>query len=151
MISNIWYVGSAVQPRSQVLSPTRPGNEVVPSYAAIRPGLLEAWLVLTSVKYHGNLYILIPLNQRLALTRLRATGPRMIYFTTAGLPRSGKSQGKRKIFQGQGKVRDLKKKSGKIFDIVKVSEKSGNSVFRCVIISVPQEMHFLSEKMKSML
>ena len=40
-----------------------------------RPGLLEAWLVLTSVKYHGNLYILIPLNQRLALTRLRATGP----------------------------------------------------------------------------
>ena len=43
-----------------------------------RPGLLEAWLVLTSVKYHGNLYILIPLNQRLALTRLRATGPRCI-------------------------------------------------------------------------
>ena len=41
----------------------------------IWPGLLEAWLVLTSVKYHGNLYILIPLNQRLALTRLRATGP----------------------------------------------------------------------------
>ena len=41
-----------------------------------RPGLLEAWLVLTSVKYHGNLYILIPLNQRLVLTRLRATGPR---------------------------------------------------------------------------
>ena len=39
------------------------------------PGLLEAWLVLFSVKYHGNLYILIPLNQRLALTRLRATGP----------------------------------------------------------------------------
>ena len=39
------------------------------------PGLLEAWLVLTSVKYHGNLYILIPLNQRLALTRLRATSP----------------------------------------------------------------------------
>ena len=38
------------------------------------PGLLEAWLVLTSVKYHGN-HILIPLNQRLALTRLRATGP----------------------------------------------------------------------------
>ena len=39
------------------------------------PGLLEAWLVLTNVKYHGNLYILIPLNQRLALTRLQATGP----------------------------------------------------------------------------
>ena len=44
-------------------------------YIVTRPGLLEAWLVLTSVKYHGNLYILIPLNQRLALTRLRATGP----------------------------------------------------------------------------
>ena len=42
-----------------------------------RPGLLEAWLVLTSVKHHGNLYNLIPLNQRLALTRLRATGPRL--------------------------------------------------------------------------
>ena len=27
-----------------------------------RPGLLEAWLVLTSIKYHGNLYILIPLS-----------------------------------------------------------------------------------------
>ena len=45
---------------------------------ATRPGLLEAWLVLTSVKYHENLYILIPLNQRLALTRLRATGPRSV-------------------------------------------------------------------------
>ena len=44
----------------------------------MRPGLLEAWLVLTSVKYHGNLYILIPLNQLLALTRLRATGPRLL-------------------------------------------------------------------------
>ena len=30
---------------------------------------------------------------------------------------------------GQGKVREFFKKSGKIFDIVKVSEKSGNSVF----------------------
>ena len=39
------------------------------------PRLLEAWLVLTSVKYHENLYILIPLNQRLALTRLQATSP----------------------------------------------------------------------------
>ena len=46
---------------------------------AIRPGLLEAWLVLTSVKYHGNLYILIPLNQRLALTSLWATGPRCTF------------------------------------------------------------------------
>ena len=40
--------------------------------------MLEAWLVLTSVKYHRNLYILTPLNQRLAPTRLRATGPRSI-------------------------------------------------------------------------
>ena len=38
-----------------------------------------------------------------------------------GLPRSGKSQGKTKIFQGKGKVRKFFKKSGKIFDIVKVS------------------------------
>ena len=45
------------------------------SFSPYWPGLLEAWLVLTSVKYYGNLYILIPLNQRLALTRLRATGP----------------------------------------------------------------------------
>ena len=33
---------------------------------------------VTSVKYHGNLYILISLNQRLVLTRLRATGPRSL-------------------------------------------------------------------------
>ena len=49
------------------------------------PGLLEAWLVLTSVKYHGNLYNLIPLNQRLALTRLRATGPCSLHLK----PKSG--------------------------------------------------------------
>ena len=29
--------------------------------------LLEAWLALTGVKYHGNLYVLVPLNQRLGL------------------------------------------------------------------------------------
>ena len=46
----------------------------VVNFPSTWPGLLEAWLVLTSVKYHGNLYILIPLNQWLALTRLRATG-----------------------------------------------------------------------------
>jgi len=45
------------------------------------------------------------------------------------LARSGKSQGKTKIFQGQGKVREFLKKSEKIFDIDEVSEKSGNSVF----------------------
>ena len=49
----------------------------ISQYIETRPGLLEAWLVLTSVKYHGNLYILIPLNHWLALTRLRATGPRL--------------------------------------------------------------------------
>ena len=40
----------------------------------------------------------------------------------AGLPRSWKIQGKTKIFQGQGKI----------FDIGKVSEKLGNSVFRFI-------------------
>ena len=29
---------------------------------SIWPGLLEAWLALTSVKYHGNLLVLIPLS-----------------------------------------------------------------------------------------
>ena len=53
----------------------------VTRYLSFWPGLLEAWLVLTSVKYHGNLYILKPLNQRLALTRLRATGPWHQYST----------------------------------------------------------------------
>ena len=43
-----------------------------------RPGLLEAWLVLTSVSYHRNVLVSIPLNQWLALTILRATGPRAI-------------------------------------------------------------------------
>ena len=47
-----------------------------------------------------------------------------------GLPRSGKSQGKTKSFQGQGKVREFCKRSGKISVLVKVSEKSGNFVFR---------------------
>ena len=37
-------------------------------------GLL-AWLALTSVKYHDNPLILMPLNQWLALTMLRTTGP----------------------------------------------------------------------------
>ena len=46
------------------------------------------------------------------------------------MPRSGKSQGKSKIFQGQGKVREFCKRSGKISVLVKVSEKSGNFVFR---------------------
>ena len=41
-----------------------------------RAELLEAWLALTSVKYHDNLLILMLLNQWLALTVLRTTGPR---------------------------------------------------------------------------
>ena len=41
--------------------------------------------------------------------------------------------GKTEIFHGQGKVREFFKKSGKIFDIVKVSEKSGNSVFWFIV------------------
>ena len=40
----------------------------------------------------------------------------------AGLPRSWKSQRKTKNVQGQGKI----------FDVGKVSEKSGNSVFRFI-------------------
>ena len=39
-----------------------------------RAELLEAWLALTSVKYHDNLLILMLLNQWLALTMLRTTG-----------------------------------------------------------------------------
>ena len=34
---------------------------------------------------------------------------------------------------GQGKVREFFKKSGEIFDIVKVSKKSGNSVFWFIV------------------
>ena len=54
---------------------------------------------------------------------------------------SGKSQG---VFF---------EKSGKVFDIVKVSEKSGNYVFGFQFISFLQdfEMHFHLETMKSML
>ena len=37
--------------------------------------LLEAWLVLTSINYHRNVSVSIPLNQWLALTMLRATSP----------------------------------------------------------------------------
>ena len=53
----------------------------------------------------------------------------------SGLPRSGKSQGKTKNFQGLVKfmktfsVREFCKKSGKISVLVKVREKSGNFVF----------------------
>ena len=43
-----------------------------------RAELLEAWLALTSVNYHDNLLILMLLNQLLALTMLRTTGPRKL-------------------------------------------------------------------------
>ena len=41
--------------------------------------LLEAWLALTSVKYHDNLLILMLINQWLALAMLRTTGPRLLF------------------------------------------------------------------------
>ena len=66
------------------------------------PGLLEAWLVLTSVKYHGNLYILIPLNQRLALTRLRVTGPWTLKFPYVKL-KTTKTYNRFKDSQNNGK------------------------------------------------
>ena len=74
-------------------------------------------------------------------------------WTTSRLPWSGKTQGKTKIYQGQGKVREFSKKSEKIFDIVRVSEKSGNSVFPFIVhkFSSIFEMHFLLENTKSIL
>ena len=45
----------------------------------------------------------------------------------------GKAREKRNCVQGQGKVREFFKKSGKIFVIVKASETSGNSVFRFIV------------------
>ena len=56
-------------------------------------------------------------------------------------------------FQGQGKVRKFFKTLGKIFDIVKVSEKSGNSVFRFILHKFSSRFwnHFLLEKTKRML
>ena len=41
--------------------------------------------------------------------------------------------GKNKTFSRSGKVRELFKKSGKIFGIVKVSERLGDSVFRFIV------------------
>ena len=52
--------------------------KIIVIYLGSRPGLLEAWLALTSVKYRGNLWVLTPLTQRLAQTRLRATAPRSL-------------------------------------------------------------------------
>ena len=36
-----------------------------------------------------------------------------------GLPRSGKSKGNTKIFQGQGKVREFSNRSGKTLEVCK--------------------------------
>ena len=46
--------------------------------------------------------------------------------TVTGFPRSGKSQGKIKKVQGQGKVREFCFWSGKFEILAKVREKSGN-------------------------
>ena len=56
----------------------------------------------------------------------------VLSFLSQGCHGQVKVRQKRKFFQGQGKVREFFKKSGKIFDIGKVSEKSGNSVFRFI-------------------
>ena len=45
----------------------------------------------------------------------------------------GKVREKRTFFQAQGKVREFLKKAGKIFNMVKVSEKSGNSLFLPIV------------------
>ena len=51
-------------------------SERVHTFSTNRAELLEAWLALTSVKYHDNLLTLMPLNHWLALTMLRTTGLR---------------------------------------------------------------------------
>ena len=53
--------------------------------------------------------------------------------TLSGLPQSGKCQGKTKIFQGQGKVREFFKRWGKILEVCKGQWKVW-------------ELYFLSEK-----
>ena len=71
-----WLFTSYAHGQVDVCKTWTPGSWTTPMDLQSWPGLLEAWLVLTSVKYHGNLYILIPVNQWIASTRLRATGPR---------------------------------------------------------------------------
>ena len=46
-----------------------------------RPEWLEAWFALTTGNNHRNVYVLILLNHWLALTMLRATGPRSSWFS----------------------------------------------------------------------
>ena len=49
----------------------------------------------------------------------RPTEVKLQPIVTLGLPSSRKSQGKTKIFQGQGKVREFCKRSGKILEVCK--------------------------------
>ena len=64
---------------SEVFSNVRKSSGYAQSCSIIiRAELFEAWLALTSVKYHDNLLILMLLNQWLALTILRTTGPRSL-------------------------------------------------------------------------
>ena len=71
-----WLFTNYAHGQADVCKTWTPGSWTTPMDLQSWPGLLEAWLVLTSVKYHGNVYILIPLYQRLAPTRLQATGRR---------------------------------------------------------------------------
>ena len=57
--------------------------EYSPSNKVPWPGLLEAWIAQTSVKYHGNLLVLIPLRADLHDTILsHATSSRLAYDMT---------------------------------------------------------------------
>ena len=58
---------------------------------------------------------------------------RLLFFCYIVVATVREKSGKNKNFQGQGKVREFFKKSGKIFGIVKVSERSGDSVFRSIV------------------
>ena len=54
-------------------------------------------------------------------------------FLRQGCHCQGKVREKRKFFKVREKSGNFFKKSGEIFDIVKVSEKSGNSFFRFIV------------------
>ena len=67
-------LGCLYSPPSTQLVPLEIGCYYSGKYA--KAELLETWLVLTSIKYHDNLLVLILLNRWLVLTMLRSTGPR---------------------------------------------------------------------------
>ena len=73
----------------------------------------------------GNQTLTFPLPRHnvLSIELIKLAGEQTVVTES---PWSGKSQGKRKFFK-------VKEKSGKIFDIIKVSEKSGNSVFWFIV------------------